>query len=171
MFERAGEALSLLERLLKAAWSMGRQGDVIEILALQALAFHSTGQTPAALAALGQALALAEPEGYVRVFVDEGKAMAELMAAIGDQQPAARSGYVIKLLAAFEPTGGLVEPLSERELEVLRLMAPGLKYKEMAERLFVSVNTIRYHVKNIYGKLGVQSRTLALTRARELGLF
>ncbi len=174
---RSEEALSLIEALLEAAWSMGRQGDAIRFLVLQAMACNHQGDTASALASLGQALALAEPEGYVRVFVDEGEPMAELLQAVSRQRSAASQTYVDSLLAAFgeatkdeteaasqrspipAPSSSLIEPLTERELEVLRLMAAGLKHKEVAGELVISLNTVRHHTRNIYGKLGVHRRS------------
>jgi LuxR family maltose regulon positive regulatory protein len=182
--DRADEALPLLERLLGAAKFMGRQGDAIRYLILKAMAFHALEDQVSAILSLGQALTLARPEGYVRIFVDEGKFMAVLLtlAVRRNIEP----DYAAELLAAF-PEGvqqvveldmemvtisqPLVEPLSERELEVLRLMADGLKYKEVAERMVISVNTVRHHTRNIYGKLLVSSRAQAIARARELNLL
>ena len=155
---------------------------------LQALARHAQGDTPAALTALERALTLAEPEGYVRLFVDEGEAMQSLMAEcrvlIEKQKHGERReliGYVNRLLAAFSPTtmpqsaisnqqSEWVEPLSERELDVLVLLGTELSGPEIADRLSVSLNTLRTHTKNIYGKLGVNSRRAAVRRAEELGL-
>jgi LuxR family maltose regulon positive regulatory protein len=128
--------------------------------------------------ALGEALSLAEPGGYLRVFLDEGEPMAGLL-----RQAASRGiapAYVAKLLAAFEPESAegaapqpqpLVEPLSERELEVLRLLAAGLSNPEIAEELVVAVSTVRSHCKSIYGKLGVHRRWDAVQQAQELGLI
>jgi LuxR family maltose regulon positive regulatory protein len=179
---RAAEAIPLLERLLKAAQSMERQGDAIRYLTLQALAFHTQGDTPTALASLDQALTLAEPKGYVRIFVDEGEPMATLLrqaASCGDA-----SGYVERLLAEFPgaqrtsdslgeryPSENLVEPLSDREIEVLQLMAAGLKHKEIGEQLVISLNTVRHHTRNIYSRLNVNSRAQAIAKARELNLL
>ena len=182
------EALRLLDRLLQTAQDGGRTGSVIEILMLQALARHAQGDTPAALTALERALTLAEPEGYVRLFVDEGAAMQSLMAEcrvlIEKQKHRERReliGYVNRLLAAFPPTtmpqsaisnqqSEWVEPLSERELDVLVLLGTELSGPEIADRLSVSLNTLRTHTKHIYGKLGVNSRRAAVRRAEELGL-
>jgi LuxR family maltose regulon positive regulatory protein len=180
--DRAGEAMGLLERLLEAAQSMGRQGDAIRYLVLQALAFHALGDISSALASVGQALTLAEPEGYVRLFVDEGEPMAELLQAFRRQPSTANQAYIDKLLAAFGAAeqdktstvrrpSPIVDPLSDRELEVLRLMAAGLKYKEVAAQLVISLNTVRHHTKNIYGKLGVNSRAQAIAKAKELNLL
>jgi LuxR family maltose regulon positive regulatory protein len=172
-------ALALLDPLLRmmAPWELHR--DEIEVQALRALAFQSRGDAPAARAALRQALALAEPEGYVRTFVDEGPPMARLLyeAAAHGIAPA----YAGKLLAAFPapppdrpppgPAAGLVEPLSGRELEVLRLIAEGLSNQEVARRISISLRTVKWHTGHIYGKLGVQSRTQAIARARTLGIL
>jgi len=176
------EAMGLLERLLKAAEEGRRMGSVIEILVLQALAHQAQGNIPLALAPLERALALAEPEGYVRIFVDEGLPMAQLLseAAAHGIMP----DYTGKLLAAFEaeeqksegksylpPAQPLIEPLSQRELEVLQLIAQGLSNREISERLFLALSTVKGHNRNIFGKLQVQRRTEAVARARELGLL
>ncbi len=170
------EAMGLLERLLQAAEEGGRTGSVIEILVLQALAHQMQGDIPAALMALQQALTLAEPEGYVRMFVDEGSPMTLLL------EKAAKHGiapnYVRQLLTALGKAEDrtpvnqlLIDPLSERELEVLRLLGTDLDGPEIARQLIVSLNTIRTHIKNIYTKLGVNNRRAAVRRAEELDLF
>jgi LuxR family transcriptional regulator, maltose regulon positive regulatory protein len=170
------EAIGLLERLLQAADQGGRTGRVIEILALQALARQMQGDTPAALVPLARALALAEPENYVRMFVDEGSAMAALLEAAA--QHGIAPSYVRRLLAALgkaehrtPATPTLVEPLSERELDVLRLLRSDLSGPEIARELVVSLNTLRTHTNNIYTKLGVNNRRAAVRRAEELELF
>ncbi len=170
------EAVGLLERLLQAAAEGKRMGSVIEILVLQALAQQMQGDIPAALMPLQQALTLAEPEGYVRMFVDEGLPMALLLEAAAKHGIA--PNYVRHLLRAFGSAEdrtpvkqGLIEPLSERELEVLRLLATGLNGPEIARELVVSLNTMRTHTKNIYSKLGVNDRRAAVRRAQELDLF
>jgi LuxR family maltose regulon positive regulatory protein len=168
--------VGLLERLLQAAEEGKRTGSVIEILVLQALAHQMQGDIPAALVPLQQALTLAEPEGYVRMFVDEGPPMALLLEAAAKHGIA--PNYVRHLLTAFGSAEdrtpvkqGLIEPLSERELEVLRLLATGLNGPEIARELVVSLNTMRTHTKNIYSKLGVNDRRAAVRRAKELDLF
>jgi LuxR family maltose regulon positive regulatory protein len=169
---RLDEATPLLEYLLHTAESEGRAEKAIEILALQALALQAQGRQAQAVAALQRALSLAEPEGYVRTFVDEGPPMGGLL-----RQALSRGvarGYVGRLLAACDgPTGQrqLVEPLSQRELEVLGLVATGLKNQEIADQLVISVATVKRHLTNIYGKLGVSHRTQALARAQELDLL
>jgi LuxR family transcriptional regulator, maltose regulon positive regulatory protein len=177
--------MGLLERLLQAAEAGERTGSVIEILVLQALAHETHGDISAALGALQQALTLAEPEGYVRLFVDEGMAMAILLEEAAKRWPAHR--YVRRLLAAFgaareadQPAGaedgmpvkqGSSEPLSERELEVLRLLRTELTGPEIARELTVSLHTVRTHTSNIYSKLGVDKRRAAVRRAEDLGLL
>jgi LuxR family maltose regulon positive regulatory protein len=170
------EATGLLERLLRAAEKGERSGSVIEILVLQALASQARGDRPAALAALHRALGLAEPEGYVRTFVDEGPPLAMLLRAIGKQGTA--PGYVRRLLAALDSTAGsppadqgIIEPLSERELEVLRLLGTDLDGPAIARELVVSLNTVRTHTNHIYAKLGVNNRRAAVRRAGELDLL
>ncbi len=170
------EAIGLLERLLHAAEAGKRTGSVIEILRLQALAHQSRGDIPAALIPLARALTLAEPEGYVRAFVNEGRPMAVLLKAAANH--AIAPNYVRHLLTAFARTEarpsfkqGLVEPLSERERDVLRLLGTDLSGPEIAHKLIVSLNTLRTHTRHIYDKLGVNNRRAAVRRAQELELF
>jgi LuxR family maltose regulon positive regulatory protein len=185
---RADEALALLTPMLPVAERLKRMRRVLEILVLQALAFHALGDTEDALAVLERALALAAPEGNIRVFADAGEPMARLLykaAAMGIAPE-----YVGRLLAAFEAgtkderrmtkpppssfvhrPSSLVEPLSARELEVLQLIAEGLSNREIAGRLFISLSTVKGHTANIYGKLGVNSRTQAVAKARALGIL
>ena len=170
------EAIDLLERLRLAAEEGGRTGSVIEILVLQALALRMRDDARAALPPLERALALAEPEGYVRMFVDEGSAMASLLDA-AEQQGIARD-YVRRLQNALSgteqraPTAQrLVDPLSQRELDVLRLLGTDLGGPDIARELVLSLNTVRTHTRNIYAKLGVNSRRAAVRRAEELDLL
>lgn len=172
------DADRLLARLLEAAEAGDRLSTAIEVLVLQALSRWLRGDGAGASEALDRALVLAEPEGHIRVFLDEGRPMAELLravAAAGSSTP----GFVRTLLAAQgdEPAGPsrrapgrLVEPLSEREREVLRLLATDLSGPEIARRLVLSLNTVRTHTKNVYAKLGVNSRRAAVRRAEELDL-
>jgi LuxR family maltose regulon positive regulatory protein len=168
-------SLSLLEPLLAAAEAHERFSSVIEIRALQARALWAQGQHDQARSALSRALTLAAPEGYVRIFVDEGPPMAELLreARRADIAP----GYVATLLAAFPRTesSGLrtefQEPLTPREVEVLRLLAVGASNGAIAEALVISVGTAKKHVNNILAKLAVSSRTQAAIWARERGLL
>jgi LuxR family maltose regulon positive regulatory protein len=170
------DAVRLLRRLLQAAEDGQRNGSVIEILVLQALALQVQGDTAGALAALRRALALAEPEGYVRIFVDGGPAMANLLRTITTQ--GGEGAYVHRLLAALGTSEetvrapqGLVDPLSPRELDVLRLLGTHLDGPDIARQLFVSLNTVRTHTKNIYAKLGVNNRRSAVRRGEELDLM
>lgn len=173
---RIGEVLELLVRLLQAAEEGGRIGSVIDILLVQALAHHATGDPTAALASLERAIALGEPEGYVRVFIDEGSPMAALLKLAAKQRSA--PGYVRRLMAGTVTAEGrpsveqpLIEPLSGRELEVLRLLQSDLGGPDIARELTVSLNTVRTHTRNIYAKLGVNSRRAAIRRAAELDLL
>jgi len=170
------EAMKLLERLLQAAQAGQRTGNVIEILILQALAYQMQGNFPTALAALHQVLTLAEPEGYVRIFVDEGTPMALLLELAAKQNII--PSYARQLLKAFGKfedkmpiNQALIEPLSERERDVLRLLGTDLDGPEIASQLMVSLNTLRTHTKNIYTKLGVNNRRSAIRRAEELNLL
>jgi LuxR family maltose regulon positive regulatory protein len=177
------DALNLLEKLLGMAESNGWGRRMIEILALQALALELKRGIAQAMRTLERALALAEPEGYIRIFVDEGPPMARLLHEAVSRGIA--PDYARRLLAAFPdtqpkqpapsktqvPTSELVEPLSERELEVLQLIATGLTNPEIAVRLFLSLNTVKVHTRNIYGKLGAHNRTQAVAQARALGIL
>jgi LuxR family maltose regulon positive regulatory protein len=170
------EALGLLERLLVAADGGGRTGSVIEILVVQALARRARNDMPEALASLERAVAFAEPEGYVRVFTDEGPNMAALLRLAAQKRNA--SGYLRRLLAATVTPAArapvdqpLIEPLSERELDVLRLLESELDGPDIARELTVSLATVRTHTSNIYTKLGVNNRRAAVRRAAELGLL
>jgi LuxR family maltose regulon positive regulatory protein len=166
------ETLGLLDRLLEAAKAGDRIESVIVIRVLQALAHQAQNDISHALEFLEQALTLARPEGYVRLFVDEGPSMLALL------RDAARRGiasdYISQLLAAFDQAGhsmpaaqSLIEPLSERELEVLRLLGTELSGPEIARELMVSLSTLRTHTQNIYTKLGVNNRRAAIRRADE----
>ncbi len=178
-------AIRLLSCLEESARSGGRQGRLIEILILQALALQKQGDPAQALAVLATSLALAQAEGYVRVFVDEGSPMQSLLA-----QWAAHAGdgplreYARHLLSQFgaapeglaaaqsrvSPTGGLVEPLTPRELEVLQLICAGDSNQAIAEKLVITVSAVKKHAGNVLGKLGVTSRAQAMVKARQLGL-
>jgi LuxR family transcriptional regulator, maltose regulon positive regulatory protein len=186
-----GPALTLLQRLLDAAASQGRADSIIEIQALRALALAARGDHGSARDALTEALALACPQGYVRVFGDEGEPMrallAQLPAARPSQQHPARGmapGYLPALLRACGRADtapsqrratttppGLAEPLTGRELEVLRLLAAGRSNQRIARDLVVALDTVKKHVTHVLGKLGAANRTEAVARARDLGLI
>jgi LuxR family maltose regulon positive regulatory protein len=180
---RADQALAVLDPSLHTAERMKRMRRALEILILQALALSVRGDTPDALIKLERALKLAEPDGHVRAFLDAGEPLAELLYEAMCQGIVPE--YAGRLLAAFElpqvdglgaavvtpPSGPLIEPLSERELEVLRLIGDGLSNREIGQRLVISLSTVKGHTANIYGKLAVHSRTQAVTRARALGLM
>jgi LuxR family maltose regulon positive regulatory protein len=176
-------ANDLLLRLLQAAEAQNRRGSVLEILLVQVLAHKAQGNFPQALAALKRALSLAEPEGYISIFVDEGEPIRMLIKKQSDNRDYPLSGYVDKLLAAFtqrlaapkstiiHQKSDMIEPLSERELEVLKLLRSELSGPEIAGQLFISLNTFRTHTKNIFSKLRVNNRRGAVCRAEELELF
>jgi LuxR family maltose regulon positive regulatory protein len=191
---RTDEALGFLDGLLENARFEGRMAHAIELLTLLALASERRGATDEALGHLERALALAEPEGFVRLFVDEGPPMAALLERLirnprddGARAVASEGGlvdYAGRLLERFaleappsgngrsrrSPAPGL-EPLSEREIEVLELVAAGLSNAEIAGELYLSVGTVKAHVHHIFGKLLVRSRSQAVARARELRLL
>ena len=189
-----GRALALLHRLHGLAAAQGRVGSVIKIRTVEALALQASGDEPGALAALGEALTLAAPGGYVRVFADERLPVASLLAKLSTRQwdRAATVGdissrYLARLLHAFEHPAaetaeagirrrrvavpGLVEQLTEREAQVLGLLATGMSNRAIAGELVVALDTVKRHVSRILDKLGVANRTQAVTRARELGLL
>ena len=170
------QAVELLDRLLVDAEAGGRWRSVVEILVLHALARHARGRSAAGLDPLGRALTLAETEGYVRTFVGEGAPMAEMLGKATKRGITPEYGR--RLLDAFgrserHATAGqsLVEPLSERELDVLRLLASDLDGPGIADELVVGLSTVRTHTKSIYAKLGVNSRRAAVRRGEELGLL
>jgi LuxR family maltose regulon positive regulatory protein len=190
--DRPGPALGLLGRLHAAAAAQGRTGSIIEIQALQALALAAAGDENAAVDTLAQALMLGCPQGYVRVFADEGAPMAALLARLIAAQKAGQGaasgvplGCLAKVLRAFGGSNdaqgagrgaasavpGLAEQLTVRELDVLRLLATGAPNPRIAEQLVVSLDTVKKHVSHILGKLGAANRTEAVTRARQLGLI
>ena len=171
------EALALQKHILRAFASFGWQGRVIETLVLRAMILQAEDNIPESLNALEKALSLAEPEGYVRVFLDEGEPMAGLLRRAGSRGIAPK--YVSRLLGEFDKMAGkasashqpLIEPLSDRELEVLALLADGLSNQKIAERLVLSIGTVKTHTSSIYRKLDVSSRTQAIARAKELSLL
>jgi LuxR family maltose regulon positive regulatory protein len=165
------QGIQLAQQILLLAESGQRNATSLQALILGALLDSAAGDPKASLHCLERALQLAEPEGYIRVFVDEGKPLAAVL------QRVSPSAYVKKILAALPAADGkgknteLIEALTERELEVLGLLSEGLTYAQIAERLVVSLNTVRFHVKGIYGKLGVEKQVQAVERGRTLGLI
>jgi LuxR family maltose regulon positive regulatory protein len=156
--------IRFLDRLLQAAKEGGRISSVIEILILQALAYQANRDITPALDSLERALTLAESEGFVRVFMNEGKPLSELLKRVGKN----RSSFLQKEAVSLQP---LIDPLSDHELEVLRLLRSELSGPEIARNRMVSLNTIRTHTQHIYTKLGVNNRRAAIRRAEELGLL
>ncbi len=152
----------------------------LKVLVLQAVALQACGEVNKAVQLLGEALALAEPGGLIRIFVDEGEAMAELLRRMKAEGGRMKE-YIHQLLAAFghkeefHPSAlspqPLFEPLSQRELEILKLLTQGLSNREICARLFLALDTVKGHNRRIFDKLQVQSRTEAIARARELGLL
>ena len=174
------KAIHLLDRLLQAAEAGGWGQSQIEILILQARAYQERGEMAKALAILQRALILAQPEGFVRLFIEEGQPMRELLAACLTQGAAPE--YVTRLMQAIDPAPDetstppdpnqlLIEPLSDRELEVLALIGNGLTNQAIANELVIALSTVKKHVNNIFGKLGVSSRTQAVNRAQELAIL
>jgi len=180
------KAIRLLGRLEESARSEGRKGRLIEIMILKALAMQEVGEPAQALGILAKSLALAEPEGYMRIFLDEGQALQMLLAQwLAHASASSLRDYAIHLLAQFDaqphgiaaaqekasPTGDLVEPLSQRELEVLHLLALGRTNQEIARQLIVSPGTVKAHTASIYRKLDVANRTEAVAHARQLDIL
>ena len=186
--DRPGKALALLDRLLAQAVAQDRMGSVIEIQALRALAQEAGGDEPAAVTTLAEALTLAGPRGYVRVFADEGPPMRALLgrivAAYRAGQPSARAipfSHLARVVQAFDGKRavpgsapglpGLIDPLTGRELQVLAMLAAGEPNQAIANELFVTLFTVKKHVSHVLGKLGAANRTEAVARARDLGLI
>ncbi len=191
--DRPGPALELLDRLYASAVAQDRIGSVIEAGALRALALAAGGREEVAVTALAGVLALAGPRGYVRVLADEGPPMAALLGRLIAAQRAGRGegripiGYLARLNRAFDtaairsesdprrgsapPAPGIVEPLTNRELEVLQMLAAGRSNQAIADQFVVTLDTVKKHVTHLLGKLGAANRTEAVARARELGLI
>ncbi len=176
------ESLSVVNCTLEEARAAGRIASVIEANILKAQVLEALGERQSSIESMIQAVGLAEPEGFVRVFLNSGKSTADLLFRVRQLKiPTNVMRYSWRLLEAFNETGLihslpktidiLVEPLSARELEVLRLIADGLSNPEIATRLYLSVNTLRAHATHIFQKLDVHNRMQAVTRAKELGLL
>jgi LuxR family maltose regulon positive regulatory protein len=170
-------AMALTQRLLQKAEAEKRIGRVIEVLVLQALAFQGNKDFEQALTVLEKAFSIAQSEGYMRTFLDEGEPMAKLLFQARSLRIG--TGYAAELLAAIGNTYGrslpppelLIEPLTLRELEVLKLIETGYSNQEIAAKLVISIPTVKRHISNIYTKLGTSSRTQAISSGRELKLF
>jgi LuxR family maltose regulon positive regulatory protein len=167
------KCLRLLDRLLTICDEMGWIHHLIQVQILQALVLQATNNTKSALHALRSAITMAEPDGYIRIFVCEGDELEKLLSLLAKQ--AEPNGYVAELLRAFpadisSQQPGLVEPLSPREMEVLTFLTTSLSVSSIAGELNISVNTVRSHIKSIYGKLGVNRRLDAIAKAKELNL-
>ena len=189
--DRPGQALALLDRLHAAAAAQDRTGSLIEIGALRALALAASGEEADAVTALAGALTLACPQGYVRVFADEGPPMAALLGRLIAAQRAGQAGRRASRSAAWPGCSarfgaghragcrpgsaaavpGMVDPLTSRELEVLGMLAAGQSNQAIAGQLVVTLDTVKKHVSHVLGKLGAANRTEAVTRARQLGLI
>ena len=183
--DRPGQSLALLDRLHAAAKAQHRTGSLIETSALRALALAATGDEAGAVTTLAGALLLTCPQGHVRVFADEGPPMAALLGRLIAAQRARQAaagvplGYLARLQRAFaagppapDPgPSGIIEPLTSRELEVLRMVAAGRSNQAIARELVVTLDTVKKHVGHVLGKLGAANRTEAVARARELSLI
>jgi LuxR family maltose regulon positive regulatory protein len=178
----SNDTMTFLDRLRTAAQTGRRMGSVVEILVLQSLAQQAAGNVRGSLDSLSEALSLAEPEGYLRVFLDEGDRMRDLLRTATARGLA--GAYTRRVLAAFDSpiqpsvvsnTAGAgsqsIQALTTRELEILRLIAAGLRNQEIADHLEISAATVKRHIANAYGKLGAGHRTEALVRATELKLL
>ena len=176
-------ALAVLEPLRQQMEAKGWQDELLKVMVLQAVALHANGEKDKAVQLLSEALALAEPGGFIRIFVDEGEPMRLLIEKQSRNRDHPLIAYIDKLLAAFsQPVAGqkstiihqksdMIESLSERELEVLKLLRSELSGPEIAQQLIVSLHTLRTHTNNIYNKLGVNNRRAAVRRAEELDLL
>jgi LuxR family maltose regulon positive regulatory protein len=181
-------ALAVLEHARSQVETRGWEDERLKVMVLQVLALQACGETDAAVQLLADALSLAEPGGFIRLFVDEGLPMAHLVSTVTAR--GLMSDYIRKLLSAFHVEGrkregtshepaatpgtpgqAPIEPLSQRETEVLQLIAQGCSNREIGERLFVALDTVKGHNRNIFSKLQVQRRTEAVARARDLGLL
>jgi LuxR family maltose regulon positive regulatory protein len=179
--KRYEKALAELAQAIHRARASNSTGTLVRLLALQAVAFDATGKREPARSALREAVNLGAPGGYVRRWLDAGPSIAPLLRNLRQKEsiPPALFPYLDSLLDAYrsvfgdtvlQPAGDLLDPLTEREMEVLRLICAGYSNPEIADELVITVNTVKKHAGNVYGKLGVRSRTQAVARARDLGL-
>ena len=182
---KRSQAAALLERVRIRAEDAGRHGRALEAQLLLALADQASGKETQAVERLARVLAQAEPEGYVRLFIDEGAPVVKLLYKLTTQTTAHLQDYAERLIAAYfheeaerqvfqaKPLHGdaLIEPLSKREIEVLHLMADGCGNKEIASQLFISIGTVKRHIVNIFRKLDASNRTQAVAIARELDII
>ena len=176
---RQADALDLLEHLAPLAESGGRNGRLVEILLLQALALASLNRTPQAYQKLQACLTLAEPQGYMRLFLEEGDGVRKLLSEHLSSPTSANNEYARRILQAFVPTGTplshtnyeLIDPLTRRELAVLKLICTGDSNQDIANKLVITISSVKKHTGNIYSKLGVGSRTQAIARAHQLNLI
>jgi LuxR family maltose regulon positive regulatory protein len=170
-------ALGLAERMLYKARDEHRMVRVVELMILQSLVYQGKKDINTAVTTLARAVSLAQPEGYQRVFLDEGGHLVKLLYLVKSNQDA--SEYACELLEAFGRVSGLlpgqaqllIEPLSGREIEVLKLIEAGLSNQEIASKLFISITTVKRHISNIYSKLDVKTRTQAVSQGKKLGFF
>jgi LuxR family transcriptional regulator, maltose regulon positive regulatory protein len=175
---------AMLERMLKTAEEQKRLGSVLEVLLTLNLAYHAQGNHPQATLMLNQALSMAEPEGYTRLFVDEGETLRLQLETLAQDHKHPLEKYLSRLLSGFQASAeivlkpkanphtiGMIEPLTERELQVLRLIAQGLSNSEISQKLFLALSTIKGHNLRIFNKLQAQNRTEAVASARNLGLL
>jgi LuxR family maltose regulon positive regulatory protein len=180
--EETSAALAVLEPLRQQMEAKGWQDERLKVMVLQAVALGACGKKDIAVETLADALSLAQPGGFIRLFIDEGAPMVQLLSEAAAQ--GIMPDYIGKLLSAFDaekrkgegkpnlpPAQLLIEPLSQRELEILHLIAQGLSNKQIGERLFLALDTVKGHNRIIFDKLQVQSRTEAVARAHELGLL
>jgi LuxR family maltose regulon positive regulatory protein len=179
---RYDEALGELDGTIHRTHAANSKGELVRLLALQAVAFAATGSRQAACSVLREAAALSAPDGYVRRWLDAGPSIGPLLRELRHQgdTPVALHPYLDGLLdacrstfgdLALQPASKMLDPLTARELEVMRLICAGYTNPEIAGELVVTLNTIKKHTSNIYGKLGVRGRTQAIARVHELNLL